>query len=228
MNRNEQFNDLEAALMATQNGLQSRMWTALPAIITKVSLGGNGQLTCECQPALTQTVVNPDQSTRKVKMPLLLDVPIFFPQGGGFALTFPVQPGDECLVVFSSRCIDGWWLNGGVANEAELRMHDLSDGFAFVGFNSQPNVIPNVSTNNTEFRSIDGNTSVQLTPAGAVNIKAPGNFTCVSPNFNVDAGGNVVTTGEGTFNGHTVGNHTHTQPNDSHGDTEQPTHTPTG
>lgn len=64
---------------------------------------------------------------------MLLDVPVFFP--GGFV--FDVNPGDECLVVFADACIDAWWQNGGISNPVAARMHDLSDGFAFVGFRSK-------------------------------------------------------------------------------------------
>ncbi|MGI8770932.1 MAG: Gp138 family membrane-puncturing spike protein [Acidobacteriaceae bacterium] len=34
-------------------------------------------------------------------MPILADVPIFLPSAGGFTLTMPIMPGDECEVVFS-------------------------------------------------------------------------------------------------------------------------------
>ena len=36
----------------------------------------------------------------------LLDVPVVFPRSGGYALTFPVKQGDECLVIFNDMCID--------------------------------------------------------------------------------------------------------------------------
>lgn len=62
--------------------------------------------------------------------PLLTDVPVFFP--GYF--TFAVQPGDECLVIFSDQCIDAWFKSGGVSTPLSSRRHDLSDGFALVGF----------------------------------------------------------------------------------------------
>jgi hypothetical protein len=60
------------------------------------------------------------------------------------------------LVVFSSRCIDNWWNNGGVQNQRELRMHDLSDGFCILGPWSQQTKIDNVSTTTTQLRTSDG------------------------------------------------------------------------
>lgn len=70
---------------------------------------------------------------QKETPPLLLDVPVFFP--GNFII--PVNKGDECLVVFADTCIDAWHQNSGVSTPISARRHDLSDGFAFVGFFSK-------------------------------------------------------------------------------------------
>ena len=73
--------------------------------------------------------------------PVVTDVPVFFP--GIF--TYNVSAGDECLVIFADACIDGWYQNGTVASPLLARKHDLSDGFAIVGFRSLPNVIPGIN-----------------------------------------------------------------------------------
>ena len=52
-----------------------------------------------------------------VVIPLLHDVPICIPTAGGFSLTVPVQPGDECLVVFSDTCFDAWYQKGCPASD---------------------------------------------------------------------------------------------------------------
>ena len=108
-------------------------------------------------------------------------MPVYFPSGGNCTLTFPVKPGDECLVVFASRCIDAWWQSGGVQDQAEMRMHDLSDGFVFVGC-ARSRVLPSVNTGATELRSDDGSTFLRLDPASQkVKIVAPGGFEVVAP-----------------------------------------------
>ncbi len=99
--------------------------------------------------AIPGEVVSYDEDTRTVtvqplirnwrqseKLPLLLDVPAFF--WGNF--TFEVNKGDECLVVFADSCIDAWFQNGGVSNPISARRHDMSDGFAFVGFSSKKKI----------------------------------------------------------------------------------------
>ena len=72
--------------------------------------------------------------------PILQDVPVFF--WGKFVV--PVHPGDECLVVLADGCIDSWFENSGVSTPISDRKHDLSDGFAFVGFRSKKNVIEGI------------------------------------------------------------------------------------
>ena len=66
-------------------------------------------------------------------MPVLKRVPVFLPTGAGFT----VVAGDECLVVFADCCIDGWYETGEASLPMSGRMHDLADGFAFVGFRSR-------------------------------------------------------------------------------------------
>ena len=87
-------------------------------------------------------------------------------------MTFPVKKDDECLVVFSSRCIDAWWQSGGIGVQAELRMHELSDGFAFVGVRSKVKTLTGVDTAKTQLRSDDNTVHLELS-SDTVTIQAP-------------------------------------------------------
>jgi hypothetical protein len=97
-----------------------------------------------------------------VNLPELVDVPVCFPGGGGYFLTFPVAAGDECVLSFSERAIDFWWQNGGVQLPAEYRTHDLSDAFATVGVNSKPHRISSMRTDGAELRTRDGSARISL------------------------------------------------------------------
>ena len=90
---------------------------------------------------------NPETQTVIVQpavkwFPLLRDVPVFFPGTRSNAITWMVQPGDECLVIFADSAIDRWVDTGEVSEPPSGRSHDLSDAFAFVGFRSRPNALP--------------------------------------------------------------------------------------
>ena len=89
----------------------------------------------EAQTAVIQPAVKRRAEQRDVPLPLLRDVPVFMP------VSFEINPGDACLVIFADCDIDAWFETGEASVPASNRSHSLSDGFAFVGF--RPRVIPN-------------------------------------------------------------------------------------
>lgn len=122
---------------------------AIPAEITSIDFE---KQTCKAQPTIRERLILNDKY-EWVELPELLEVPFFIPFGGDFNITFPIKEGDECLIVFSDLCIDGWWQNGGVQNQADSRRHDLSDGFAIVGFKSQKHKLEDYSNNSLQIRN---------------------------------------------------------------------------
>lgn len=207
------YDPLEWVNIALGSAL-SKIWTSLPGIIQSFDPDA---MTVTVQPAIRALVRDETGAQVETDLPLLLDCPVQFPAGGGCTLTFPVAQGDECLVVFASRCIDAWWQSGGIQNQAELRMHDLSDGFALLGFRSQPRVIPAISTTAAQLRSDDGSTFVEVAPGGAVTITAPAGLTI---NGDVKVNGKVTATGDVKAGAISLEQHKH--PGDSGGTTGEP------
>lgn len=165
MDRRERLNELPTSIMAAFDGLIAGIWTALPGIIKEFD---PTKMTAVVQPALQVQIQSPTGAWSWISLPAIYDCPVIFPSGGGVMLTFPIKNGDECLLIFASRCIDAWWQSGGVQLQAELRFHDLSDGFCLPGPRSVPNVPGGISVTNTELRSTDGATKISLNPAGSV------------------------------------------------------------
>nr|WP_228351034.1 MULTISPECIES: Gp138 family membrane-puncturing spike protein [Limnobaculum] len=117
-----------------------------------------------------------------VDLPVLVDIPVSFPRGGGVTLTFPISQGDECLVIYSDRCIDFWWQSGSVQETVEPRMHDVSDAFVIVGPQSQAKKIGGISTTAAQFRSDDGSTYFEIDPTTKkIKIVAPGGIDVITP-----------------------------------------------
>ena len=168
MNRAELLGDLETSLQMVMDSHQAKLWTSMPAMVVNVNLL---KMTVDVQPTIKGIITNPDETETAVQLPLLLDCPILFPNGGGFALTFPITVGDEVLIFLASRCIDNWWLQGGVQEQAEFRMHDLSDGFAFVGPKSLPRAVPNISATAAQFRNLLGTTYIGINPTGLIQFR---------------------------------------------------------
>lgn len=201
------------------HGWQSKIQTALPGIIQSFDAKS---MTCTVQPAINGQVRDESGALTGVELPLLVDCPVQFPAGGGCTLTFPVKAGDECLVVFSSRCIDAWWQSGGVQVQPELRMHDLSDGFVLLGFRSQPRVIGSISTTAAQLRTDDGAAFVEVNStthainantSGAATVSAQGGITLTAPtvtiNGDVQVNGKVTSTGDVTAGTISLQQHKH-------------------
>ena len=55
--------------------------------------------------------------------------------------TFPISEGDECVMMFSDREIESWFINGGVNPEGYPRMHEKTDAVAIFGIRSLPKMI---------------------------------------------------------------------------------------
>jgi len=204
MNRAERLDDREESLRIAMESSQAKLWTAIPAIVSGVDLVAQ---TLAVQPAIKGTVSTPTGEMQDVNLPVLVDVPICFPRAGGFALTFPIAVGDEVLVVFASRCIDAWWQSGGIGAQAEVRMHDLSDGFALLAPVSQPKVLSAVQSANVQLRDEAGTTYMEITPDGKIKLKAVAQIDVEAPTINV-TGGDVVNVAAPAINltgGATVG-----------------------
>lgn len=235
--RKEELNDPQVAMMAALEGLQARMWTAMPGIVTAVDLAAQ---TCTVQPAIQGVTFDRENNPLPQNLPLLLDVPIVWPRAGGFAVTLPLAAGDEVLVVFSSRAIDSWWQNSGIGVPVEARMHDLSDAFAIPGPTSQPRKLANVQADGIEMRTEDRGTYIKLMEGQILikgniihegNLERTGDTTqtgLLTQNGAAALNGNTAVTGDLTNNGKNIGStHTHagspTAPTGPISNTGQPT-----
>ena len=130
---NERIATLEGAIRAGMDSLSKQLRCACPAIVQSWNAS---QQTVTAKLALKEIVLNGGAQT-ETELPLLVDVPVIMPRAGGYCLLMTPKAGDECLVIFSDMCIDAWWQSGGIQSQAELRRHDLSDGFAIMGCWSQ-------------------------------------------------------------------------------------------
>lgn len=210
MDRRGLLNDPVETNNLILDGRQSIMWTALPCIVKSVNLA---QMTIYAQPTIQGVNYDQNNNPTYVNLPLLGDVPIVFPSAGGIFLTLPIAIGDEVLVIIASRCIDAWWQLGGVQVPLEMRMHDLSDGFAIPGPKSLPNVISGISSTSAQLRTADGTAYIELTKTGAINLVSP---------VGVNITGNLVVSGEVTGNNIPLSTHTHSGVTSGGADTGPP------
>jgi hypothetical protein len=207
---NSQVGSSEHMSSQLYNTIFSMLRVSLPGIVQSFE---PATCTCTIQPAIAGQGVDEKGQIQSAPLPLLTDVPVIFPRGGGCTITFPVKAGDECLVVFSDRCIDFWWQNGGVQEPVDPRQHDLSDAFAIVGPQSQAQKISGISTTSVQVRTDDGSSFIELMQGGNVNITTP----LLTVNGNVQVNGTVTSTGDQVAKGISQTGHVHSgvQPGNS-------------
>lgn len=176
-----------------QNNVSSKMRVAMPGIVQSFD---PDTVTAVVQPALKGAY-----DGKSVTLPLLVDVPVIFPRGGGCTLTFPVNEGDECLVIFGDRCIDFWWQSGGIQEPVDRRQHDLSDGFAIVGPQSQAKKISSISMSGTQLRTDDGAAFVEVATGHDITVTTPGKLTATATGGAEITAPEIVLNGNVTING---------------------------
>lgn len=162
---------LAEVLAATTAALSNDLRVALPGIIHSFD---PETVTCTVAPAIKGARMASDGSVNSVSYPLLVDVPVVFPRGGGCTLTFPVASGDECLLIFADRAIDFWWQSGNTQEPVNSRQHSLSDAFVIPGPQSQVKKISGISTTAAQLRSDDGAAFVEVAAAHDITLITPG------------------------------------------------------
>ena len=126
----------ESAFRTIFRELLTGISTSMPGIVTSF----DGKNRVSVQPAI-QILVEGELQTVSV----IEDVPVLFPGGGGFKITWPVSEGDECLLIFAQRDISNWKTQGNVVVPYSSRRFDKSDAIAIVGLESFANP-PDVGT----------------------------------------------------------------------------------
>ncbi|EJA5025962.1 phage baseplate protein [Salmonella enterica] len=187
-----QFGDVQQTMQIVKDNIFSQLRVAIPGIIQDFD---PDKVTCSVLPAIRGHDFEPSGDKDSTKINVISDIPVIFPRGGGCTLTFPVRPGDECLLVFADRCIDFWWQSGGVQEPVDLRQHDLSDAFAIVGPQSQTHKISDISTSATQLRTDDGTAFIEVATGHDITVKTPGKLTASAE------GGTEITSPTITLNG---------------------------
>lgn len=101
-------------------------------------------------------------------------------------ITYPIKKGDECVLLFSDREIESWFINGDVNPESYPRMHDLTDAVALFGIRSIPNMVQILTD---ALHLYFGNSEIQL-KENQINI----NTTALNITGNTTQTGNITAT----------------------------------
>jgi hypothetical protein len=89
----------------------------------------------DVQPVHKRAYRNEDGDRVTDKQPIIPSVPVVYPGGGGFTVTWPLAVGDEVLLVFSDDSLDKYLQVGGQGDidPEDDRRHHLTDAICIPG-----------------------------------------------------------------------------------------------
>lgn len=118
MNQDEFVASVQAAMEAQS----SEICTVCPGKLVSYDHGTNRAVV---RPSLPKMLAD----GREMAAPLIHEVPVAWPMGGGFLMTWPLRPGDGLRLSFAQRSLEGW-LDGNEAAPDDPRQFHLSDCIA--------------------------------------------------------------------------------------------------
>lgn len=173
--------------------------TAMPGVVVTVRQSLH-EMTVDVQPMVSFMT----EDEEAVDRPVVLNVPIHFPTSKKSGMSFPVEPGDPVLLVYSMRNTDTWKRGNGEesAIPTDNRKFDRRDCFAIPGvfpFSQSPNAPskhthPHDSKDTVMYSNLgDANeVEVRLKPDGNLIINAPVKVTVNTVDAEVNADNSVV------------------------------------
>jgi hypothetical protein len=118
-----------------RRAIESRIldvWTSFPA---RVVAYDKANQTADLAPVVRRSLPTEDGGTVAEDLPVLPNVPILFPRGGGdaYAITWQLAPGDHVLVHVSAVSFAGWRRTGETSDPGDVRPHCLGNAYAIPG-----------------------------------------------------------------------------------------------
>lgn len=104
-----------------------------------------------------------------VESPVIYNVPVVFPAGGGGIMTFPLAVDETVMIMFSQRSMDEWLEGAGLnaVSPADSRNHHRTDAIAIPSiFTKQNNLTPSATDVELKF----GTSSISISPEDVVTI----------------------------------------------------------
>ena len=90
----------------------------------------------DAQPLIQDVFEDEDPDTVWLEdKPVICNVPVVYPSGGGLSITFPLALGDPVLLVFADESLDKWLSVGGSTplDPLDERNHSVNDAIAIPG-----------------------------------------------------------------------------------------------
>ncbi len=127
---------------------------------------------CDVQPLLQNQIIDLDGNELTFDWKVISDVPVLYPAGGGWSLTFPLAPGDTVYLAFAEKSIDDWLVNGDPILPRIKRRLDLSDAVAVACLRPRSKPLAGLDGSSMRLGREDGSVVLNMT-ATSITVTAP-------------------------------------------------------
>lgn len=159
----QSYENLPESLRFFWEAVAKTIRTTVPGIVVRYQPGPPPRVTV--RPAMDLLLADGTTTPR----PVLTDVPVVWPSGGGFTFTWPLEPGDAVLVAFCERDISGFKADRLARRLPSNRVMSEADAVVLPGFGpTEP--VP-ATTVGVALQTDDGETAV-IVEDGHITLKA--------------------------------------------------------
>jgi len=124
--------------MSLEPTLAEVIRTAIESRLTEVHTGIPGRIvsydsttqTADVEIVVKRAETSSSGATTHEDYPVLPNVPVAWPRGGGYSMQFPLKVGDHVYILFSEAATAQWRVSGEVSNPGDLQRHSLSYAIA--------------------------------------------------------------------------------------------------
>ena len=127
MNRDTDYANMAQSIRFAIRQSLKDLYTCMPGIVESYD--------AETQRAVVKGALRVVTTKKEeIEREAIHNVPVMFPSGGGFSITFPLEQGDPVLLLYSQRGLTNWKKTLGVAAPDTIGFFSEKDAFAIPGF----------------------------------------------------------------------------------------------
>ncbi len=154
-----------------QLALESRLRSVHVALPGRIEKYDATQQKADVKPMVSDLSPTRDGEEVEESLPIIPNVPVVFPRGGGYFVTMPLAPGDFVLLVFNERSIDTWASGDGAEkNPDDFRTHNLTDAVAIPGFYPFSQSVGEASIDTNMVMGKDSGSTIHIKDDGEIHL----------------------------------------------------------
>lgn len=143
---------------ALRKVLESERLDLHTGTVGKVRAFSAARQTCEVELQIQRVLpaADEDDDDTTEDYPILPEVPIVYPSGGGFAISWPLSVGDFVWIAFAESDLGQWRATGEKSNPSVQTRHGLSGAVAYPGIHHRGNPNANATANSLRIEKDGG------------------------------------------------------------------------